>query len=173
MTAQTETAAMNAQSVLFRLPAELRLQIFEHVVGRAIHHVAHSSEGSLEVTLCLDQVLGTDYGNKEYEDLRACHDLCQASIWPRVVTEPPQAKPFPAVCRQMHVEASLLPFKPNHFTFTHVGAVDALLQVLSREQNAAVEEVGFTQANANLGLAGEWRVVVAHFLRRKAGVDPR
>jgi len=50
-------------------------------------------------------------------------------------------------CRLFYAEASLVPFKANIFTFAAPKPADKFLQRLTLEQNAAICEVGFTQAN--------------------------
>ena len=42
----------------------------------------------------------------------------------------------------------MLPFKLSRFTVAYADCADAFLRALTRQQNAAVEEVGFTQSNA-------------------------
>lgn len=166
----------NQQSPLLSLPAEIRNQIFEYVLGNKTVHVWGAVQGSkklradrkLRRSVCLreeEEQADADWLKTRVKqetaateqpsyDMRHadCKVRCSSAKEPKVRKEAKTDKMnlgLLLTCRQIHNEACLLPFQNNTFSFVSIIDLEAFISHLIPTQVAAVEHLSFLFHNFN------------------------
>lgn len=144
-------------SPLLKLPSEVRNRIYEHVFGIGILHVGSSSQyhftdrGAFPKSICCADESEADAARyiRESEDLSSedlfttrhykCHHHADGSgFW--------KGLNILTVCRQIHREAALLPYKLNTFYFNNIFWIFSVFQrKLAGEQRKEIRSIGFFQ----------------------------
>lgn len=164
------------ESPLLSLPAEIRNQIFEYVLGNKTVHVWGAVQGSMKLradrklrrSVCLREETEQDDAGwlktrvkhetaateQPSYDARhsSCKVRCSSAKEPRVPKEATTDKMNLGLllsCRQIHNEACLLPYQNNTFSFVSIIDLEAFISHLVPTQVAAVEHLSFLFHNFN------------------------
>lgn len=165
----------NQESRLLSLPAEIRNQIFEYVLGNNTVHVWGPAQGSMKLradrklrrSVCLRDE--TEEEDADWLKTRVKHETaateqpsydarhancklrCSAKELkvPKIAATDKLDLGLLLTCRQIHNEACLLPYQLNTFSFVSVIDLEAFVSHLIPSQVAAVEHLSFLFHNFN------------------------